>query len=147
MSITNPCNPSPCGPNSRCQQSNGQSVCSCVPGYRGSPPTCRPECVVSLECPLKEACNNQKCINPCIGACGTAAVCDVINHNPICTCPPSFTGDPFVRCTVIGKILVFYNCFFHITSSKCYLLFSTIFCVFNLCLNLYNIYSCSGGTS
>lgn len=102
MAVTNPCNPSPCGPNSRCQQSNGQAVCSCVPGYRGSPPTCRPECVVSLECPLKEACNNQKCINPCIGACGSGAICDVINHNPICTCPASFTGDPFVRCFYIG---------------------------------------------
>lgn len=110
--ITNPCNPSPCGPNSQCRESNGQPVCSCVLGYRGSPPTCRPECVVSLECPLKEACNNQKCVDPCIGACGTAAVCDVINHNPICTCPPSFTGDPFVRCTIVGKHPITYDRFF-----------------------------------
>lgn len=133
VSVSNPCNPSPCGPNSRCQQSNGQAVCSCVPGYRGSPPTCRPECAVSLECPLKEACNNQKCINPCLGACGTAAICDVINHNPICTCPPSFTGDPFVRCTIIGKLnfvvlifsliiftcsILFLNLFFHCSGNR-----------------------------
>lgn len=105
FSVTNvnPCNPSPCGPNSQCQQSQGQAVCSCLPGYRSSPPTCRPECVVSLECSLKEACQNQKCVDPCIGACGVAAVCDVINHNPICSCPPSFTGDPFIKCSVIGK--------------------------------------------
>lgn len=24
--------------------------------------------------------------------------CQVINHNPICSCPPSLTGDPFVQC-------------------------------------------------
>lgn len=107
VTATSPCSPSPCGPNSQCQQSNGQAVCSCVPGYKGSPPTCRPECVVSLECPLNQACNNQKCLNPCVGACGAGAVCDVINHNPICTCPPSFTGDPFVRCSVIGNYIIY----------------------------------------
>lgn len=107
--LENPCNPSPCGPNSQCRQMNGQAVCSCVPGYRGNPPTCRPECIVSLECSLKEACNNQKCVNPCIGACGPGAVCDVINHNPICTCPPSFTGDPFLRCFYLRKRTSLFN--------------------------------------
>lgn len=115
--IENPCNPSPCGPNSQCRQSNGQSVCSCVPGYRGSPPTCRPECTFSTECSMTEACNNQRCINPCVGACGVAAICEVINHNPICTCPQSFTGDPFIRCTVVGKLNV--KCF-NRTSYFCY---------------------------
>lgn len=98
----NPCNPTPCGPNSRCQQSKGQAVCSCLLGYHGTPPTCRPECVVNADCQLKEACNNQRCVNPCIGVCGDAAVCDVINHHPICTCPSSFTGDPFQRCLILG---------------------------------------------
>lgn len=26
------------------------------------------------------------------------ARCTVVNHNPICTCPPLYTGDPFVQC-------------------------------------------------
>lgn len=40
-----------------------------------------------------------KCGNPCLGACGIAARCQVLNHNPICSCPPAFTGDPFIHCT------------------------------------------------
>jgi hypothetical protein len=95
---TNPCSPSPCGPNSQCRQSNNLAICSCVPGFIGSPPTCRPECVTSSECPLNQACSNQKCIDPCPGTCGVQAQCQVINHNPICSCPTGYTGDPFVRC-------------------------------------------------
>jgi hypothetical protein len=97
---TNPCQPSPCGPNSQCRQINGQAVCSCVPGYIGSPPTCRPECVTNNECPQNEACSNQKCRDPCPGTCGVNAKCQVINHNPICSCPPRYSGDPFIRCQV-----------------------------------------------
>lgn len=94
----NPCSPSPCGPNSLCRENNRQPVCSCVAGFLGVPPTCRPECTVSSECPLTEACSNQKCINPCLGACGIRAMCQVINHNPICSCPGDLDGDPFIRC-------------------------------------------------
>lgn len=93
-----PCNPSPCGPNSQCREINGQAVCSCVPGFIGSPPTCRPECITSQECPLNQACVNQKCIDPCPGTCGINAKCQVVNHNPFCTCLPQHFGDPFVRC-------------------------------------------------
>lgn len=104
MEVTNPCNPSPCGPNSQCREINGQAVCSCVPGFIGSPPACRPECIVSSECALNEACVNQKCRDPCPGTCGIGARCEVRSHNPICTCPPRYSGDPFIRCTIIGKI-------------------------------------------
>lgn len=106
--VTQPCNPSPCGPNSQCREINQQAVCSCLAGYIGSPPTCRPECVVSAECPLNQACINQKCVDPCPGTCGYGAKCEVINHNPICSCPPRYTGDPFTRCYPIRKSL-FYN--------------------------------------
>jgi len=99
----NPCNPSPCGPNSQCREINGQAVCSCVPGFIGSPPSCRPECVSSNECTLDKACVNQKCIDPCPGTCGISAICQVVNHNPICSCPTRFTGDPFTRCSPIGE--------------------------------------------
>lgn len=101
--LTNPCNPSPCGPNSQCRVINEQAVCSCVPGFLGNPPTCRPECITSSECPLSQACVNQKCIDPCPGTCGISAKCQVVNHNPICGCPPKFTGDPFTRCLPIRK--------------------------------------------
>lgn len=102
----NPCSPSPCGPNSICRENNGQPVCSCIAGFLGVPPTCRPECTASSECLLTEACSNQKCINPCLGACGIRATCQVINHNPICSCG-ELTGDPFIRCTPRRKRLIF----------------------------------------
>lgn len=99
---SNPCDPSPCGPNSRCLVSgSGYAVCSCIPGYRGSPPACQPECVVSSECSQNRACVNLKCVDPCPGTCGIAARCEVILHNPICSCPPGQQGDPFVSCNYI----------------------------------------------
>lgn len=94
----NPCQPSPCGPNSQCREVNGHAVCSCLTGFVGSPPSCRPECMVSSDCAQDKACVNQKCIDPCPGTCGVNARCQVVNHNPICSCPPGMSGDPFVRC-------------------------------------------------
>jgi hypothetical protein len=96
-----PCNPSPCGPYSQCRNVNGQGVCSCLPTYIGSPPTCRPECVASSECPQNRVCANQKCVDPCPAPCGVNTRCDVINRSPICSCRQGFTGDPFSRCYVI----------------------------------------------
>jgi len=97
---TDPCQPSPCGSYSDCKTVNGHAVCSCLPTYIGSPPACRPECVVSSECSQDKACMNQKCKDPCPGTCGQNAKCQVINHSPICSCPPNYIGDPFIRCIV-----------------------------------------------
>lgn len=111
---SNPCQPSPCGPNSQCRVSNGQSVCSCLPEFRGSPPNCRPECVVSTECAADKTCKNQKCVSPCPGTCGQNSECRVINHSPICTCKDRYTGDPFSSCFKIQGMLIiadFINCF------------------------------------
>lgn len=94
----NPCNPSPCGPNSQCRVSADQPICTCLPEYTGVPPSCRPECVSSAECPSNRACINQKCADPCPGICGLSARCETRNHSPICSCPPNQTGDPFVKC-------------------------------------------------
>ena len=102
----NPCQPSPCGPNSQCREVNGQAVCSCLPTYIGSPPGCRPECVVSSECPLDKACVNQKCVDPCPGTCGQNAQCRVNNHSPICSCISGYTGDPFSRCYPIPRKII-----------------------------------------
>lgn len=97
---TNPCQPSPCGPNSHCREVNGYSMCSCISGYIGSPPTCRPECSIDSDCSPNRACSNQKCRDPCPGACGENAQCHTISHRPHCKCPPGFTGDAFSRCYV-----------------------------------------------
>lgn len=90
--------PSPCGPYSICRVVDDRPVCSCNIGYVGAPPTCRPECIVNSECSLDKACLHQKCVDPCPGTCGYNARCKVVNHNPICTCPADFVGDPFTQC-------------------------------------------------
>ena len=46
--ITDPCNPSPCGPNAICRNRNGVGACECEPDYFGNAyEGCRPECTVS----------------------------------------------------------------------------------------------------
>lgn len=96
---TSACSPSPCGPYSECSVSgNGAAACSCRAGHIGSPPNCRPECLVSAECKLQHACIERRCRDPCEGACGRGARCHVIAHSPICTCNDGYTGDPFTYC-------------------------------------------------
>lgn len=107
-----PCQPSPCGQYSQCRVVNDHAVCSCISNYIGSPPNCKPECVVSSECIQDKTCINQKCKDPCPGTCGINARCQVVNHNPICSCNNGFTGDPFVRCIQEeSKHVVFILCF------------------------------------
>lgn len=96
--IQDPCNPSPCGSNSICE--NGQ--CRCLPEYHGDPYSgCRPECVLSTDCPRDKACVRNKCVDPCPGICGQNAQCTVINHIPTCSCLPGFVGNAFVLCSVV----------------------------------------------
>lgn len=133
-----PCSPSPCGPNSQCREVNGQAVCSCLPTYIGSPPGCRPECVVSSECPQKKACVNQKCVDPCPGTCGVNTRCEVINHSPICSCQQGFTGDPFSRCYPIPRKD---NCL----KSSCYMI-SKLRCLVSF-LNMLSMYFYSTTTN
>lgn len=98
MPIGDPCQPSPCGPNSQCLNVNGKASCSCLSNYQGTPPDCRPECIVSTECSMNRACVNQKCVDPCPGVCGINAKCDALSHSPFCSCGPGQNGDPFVKC-------------------------------------------------
>lgn len=99
----NPCVPSPCGPNSVCEIKSNHPVCSCRPNYSGKPPYCRPECVISQECPSNRACINERCVDPCSGMCGKNAKCDVVNHTPLCSCLEGYKGDAFIGCVPIGK--------------------------------------------
>lgn len=99
----NPCQPSPCGPNSQCREVNSQAVCSCLPDYLGSPPSCRPECSSNSDCPPNRACQNQRCVDPCPGTCGLYAKCTVVNHNPFCSCNERYTGNPFAQCRPISE--------------------------------------------
>lgn len=102
-----PCNPDPCGPNSQCLVVGKRHRCECLQGYFGSAPNCRPECRTNSDCPRVKACINRKCRDPCVGTCGTEALCEITNHNPVCYCPKGLTGDPFLRCfkPLIGEYM------------------------------------------
>lgn len=89
---------SPCGPHGVFRQINNNIICSCEPDFIGKPPYCRPQCILSNECPFDLACENNKCIDPCRNSCGVNADCLVINHSPICTCKADYTGNPFTVC-------------------------------------------------
>ena len=96
---SDPCVPSPCGAFATCRNIGGVPACSCSNNYVGSPPNCRPECLVHSECTSNYACITEKCRDPCPGSCGLAAKCTVVNHVPVCTCPEGYTGDPFTNCS------------------------------------------------
>lgn len=125
----NPCIPNPCGPNSQCRSVGDTPACSCLPNYVGRSPNCRPECVISAECPSTLACINERCSDPCIGACGVHTICTVLNHNSVCQCEPGYTGDPFSSCREMPKCKTFslecYSIFLYFTHSlSVYLSFS-----------------------
>lgn len=101
--IENPCQNNPCGYFSECRNVNNVASCSCIRDYIGSPPNCKPECIVNSECAATEACVIEKCIDPCIGSCGFNAQCAVTNHVASCYCPENFSGNPFKICYAIEK--------------------------------------------
>lgn len=105
---TNPCIPSPCGPNSECRPVGNQPSCSCRTNYIGAPPNCRPECSVNSDCPSMLSCISDKCRDPCYGSCGLNTDCRVQNHIPTCTCISGHNGDPFTQCIpIIGTIIIY----------------------------------------
>lgn len=96
---SNPCIPSPCGPNSQCRVVGSTPACSCLPNYIGRSPNCRPECTINSECPGNLACQNERCRDPCPGSCGPHTTCIVVKHAPMCHCIVGYTGDPFSGCS------------------------------------------------
>lgn len=120
--LKSPCQPSPCGSNAQCTPSGNHAVCTCLEGYRGNPYIqCRPECIVSSDCPLTLACINQKCRDPCPGTCGSNALCTVVSHNPKCLCPQGYIGDAYTVChlrpSVIRKLHHHFLCTFRFSPS------------------------------
>lgn len=96
---TDPCYPSPCGANAVCRERNKAGSCECLPEYFGNPyDGCKPECVLNTDCPSNRACISNKCKDPCPGTCSENALCQVVNHIPVCTCAAGFTGNPFQYC-------------------------------------------------
>jgi hypothetical protein len=148
MPIRNPCDPSPCGPNSRCSIHDGEkAACTCLPEMKGIPPNCRPECLINQDCPSTRSCISGKCVDSCKGACGSNSVCQVIDHVPLCSCYDSYEGDPYSSGCVLrqGKILIYFlgnifgnicvNLFHPFFISLCYFMniYQTYFLIFCVC--------------
>ena len=99
-----PCVPTPCGPNSVCQEVAGQAQCGCQANMIGSAPNCRPECSLNSDCPSNRACVNNRCVDPCPGSCALNAICQVVNHSPVCSCLSGFSGNGFTECRPIPAV-------------------------------------------
>ena len=96
---TDPCYPDPCGQNAQCEERGQTAACKCPTNYFGNPYVeCKPECQINNDCANDKACMSQRCRDPCPGSCGAGADCRVVGHNPICSCPPGYTGDPLESC-------------------------------------------------
>ncbi|XP_022245556.1 fibrillin-1-like, partial [Limulus polyphemus] len=124
----NPCTiPGSCGINATCISDFHRPICSCKIGYVGDPYVkctlgnesyCTTDAVCPIQqicesfscvigcrsdhnCAFEEACINRICQNPCsvFGACGRNSICEPINHQPECSCPPNFRGNPNVICS------------------------------------------------
>lgn len=102
------CQANPCGINAECHERNNAGACTCLPEYYGDPYVeCRPECVMNSDCPKTRSCFNQKCVDPCVGVCSSNAECFVVNHSPLCTCLPGYTGNPSIGCYEIPRCTFF----------------------------------------
>lgn len=99
-----PCAKFECGVNAICRERDNIAICQCTSNYIGNPYlACRPECVINPDCQSNLMCLRNKCINPCAGVCGRNAECSVVNHQPMCTCLPGYTGNPFATCSITRK--------------------------------------------
>jgi len=99
------CSPNPCGTDAICTPGSDNTrrarpVCTCPRGYKGNAlVSCRRgECFHDDECSQHLACFDYRCQDPCNGACGTNAECQVRNHGVICSCPSGYQGDPLTSC-------------------------------------------------
>ena len=105
------CNLVQCGLNARCVSDFHSANCQCNRGYFGDPysyceaekiepPSLTTGCASDNDCPDYTACENRKCINPCAerDPCARNAYCKVIRHQPVCTCPDGYIGDPTTSC-------------------------------------------------
>lgn len=101
IQTSTPCSPSPCSVHAHCREQNGAGACFCDSGYIGDPyQGCRPECILNSDCPSNLACLNSKCKDPCPGTCSQNSLCQVVNHNAMCSCLEGFTGDGYRYCNV-----------------------------------------------
>lgn len=89
------CNPNPCHPTAVCEPRLSSYECRCPSGFVGDPKRtgCRKQngCLNGdRDCPPEAACVDNRCVNPCEGACGINSLCKIVNRKPICICPEGY---------------------------------------------------------
>lgn len=93
---------STCGPNADCYVERNRPLCRCRSGFEGNAYSgCDAvECRSNGDCPQNKQCHAHRCVDPCLSSniCGKNAVCLVRNHNAVCKCERSFTGNPYIEC-------------------------------------------------
>ena len=57
-------------------------------------------CTTNNDCPGYAACKQRLCLNPCAedNPCAKSALCKVVSHKPVCTCPDGYIGSPETNC-------------------------------------------------
>jgi len=95
----NPCAYGSCGEGAHCNVVNNEVRCTCPQFFQGDPRNrCFAECTKHEDCNSNQACIELQCRDPCVGACGLNALCNIESHKPICSCPKDMTGHPFDEC-------------------------------------------------
>ena len=91
-----PCPFEQCGIKAFCTVNAHRARCQCPEAHKGSPYIeCKPyECLTNPDCPMTQACRNEKCVDPC--DCAANADCSARNHRGYCTCIPGYIGDPYI---------------------------------------------------
>ncbi|XP_063234365.1 neurogenic locus notch homolog protein 1 [Bacillus rossius redtenbacheri] len=94
------CSEGTCGAGAYCEARDHKAVCKCPEGHVGNALlSCRPECETSRDCPAhRPACLYSRCADPCEGACGLNAQCELQGSKAVCSCPRNMTGHPFEYC-------------------------------------------------
>ncbi|KAK7075250.1 hypothetical protein SK128_022664 [Halocaridina rubra] len=86
----------PCGDNAHCISVEHSAQCQCEPGIVGDPYlSCATlGCSSNTNCPSTHACLSGKCVNVCKmnNPCGATQKCNVVNHQPNCSCPVGFAA-------------------------------------------------------
>lgn len=101
----NPCThgPTQCGREAECLAQNHRANCVCPQGTQGNPliSCVRGVCQYNEDCRDDEACDrlNRVCRPVCdADSCAPTARCEGHRHQPVCTCQPGTTGNPYVEC-------------------------------------------------
>ncbi|KAG8229966.1 hypothetical protein J437_LFUL008539 [Ladona fulva] len=79
---------------------NGAPKCECPEGRYGNPwRRCMAGCEKDSDCSSSWFCEKSRCRPVCSAkTCAQGADCSVVDHRPVCECPPGFKGNSTTQC-------------------------------------------------